>query len=125
MRAVIFDLWDTLVEWPAAEAAELRERIATLVGVTEDEFGRRWAESYRPSQTGPLATAYATLGVPDEHVDAEVAARHAFARRALHPRAGAAAVLAELRRRGIRLGLISVCSEEVPAAWSATELAGL
>jgi len=125
MRAVIFDLWDTLVEWPTAEAAALRQRIAALVAVTDDEFGRRWAESYRSSQTGPLAAAYAGLGVPGEYVDAEVAARHAFARRALRPRAGATAVLVELRRRGIKLGLISVCSEEVPSTWSETELAGL
>jgi putative hydrolase of the HAD superfamily len=123
MRAVIFDLWDTLVEWPAAEASAHRQRIAELVGVAEDEFGRRWADSYRASQTGPLAEAYAGLGLSGEHVEAEVAARHAFARRALRPREGATAVLAELRRRGVRLGLISVCSEEVPSAWPETELA--
>ncbi len=70
MRAVIFDLWDTLVEWPVAEARRLRERIAALVGVGEEEFGRRWRESYRPSQTGPLADAYRALGVPSEHVEA-------------------------------------------------------
>ena len=42
MRAVIFDLWDTLVEWPAAEAERLRDRIAALVGVADDEFAERW-----------------------------------------------------------------------------------
>jgi putative hydrolase of the HAD superfamily len=125
MRAVIFDLWDTLVEWPVAEAAVLQQRIAALVGVADDEFGRRWADSYRASQTGPLADAYVGLGLPGEHVGAEVAARHAFARRALRPRVGATGVLAELRRRGVRLGLISVCSEEVPSAWPETALAGL
>ena len=125
MRAVIFDLWDTLVEWPSDEAAVLQERIATLVGLPAEEFGRRWVASYRTSQTGPLAAAYAGLGVPGAHVGAEVAARHAFARRALRPRAGATGVLVELRRRGVRLGLMSVCSEEVPAAWPQTELAGL
>jgi len=125
MRAVIFDLWDTLVEWPAADAAVLQQRIAALVGVADDEFGRRWADSYRVSQTGPLAEAYVGLGLPAEHVEAEVAARHAFARRALRPRVGATRVLAELRRRGLRLGLISVCSEEVPSAWPESELAGL
>ena len=33
--------------------------------------------------------------------------------------------LAGLRERGVKLGLITVCSEEVPAAWPETELAGL
>ncbi len=36
---------------------------------------------------------------------------------------GAVEVLDELRRRGYKLGLISVCSEEVPVAWRETPLA--
>ncbi|MBA3718518.1 MAG: HAD-IA family hydrolase, partial [Actinobacteria bacterium] len=44
-------------------------------------------------------------------------------REALVPRPGAVEVLDELRRRGFKLGLISVCSEEVPQLWSGTELA--
>ena len=89
MRAVIFDLWDTLVEWPMDEAARLRERMAALVGVADDEFTQRWSAMYRASQTGPLADAYLTLGVPHDRVEAEVAARHEFARRVLRPRPGA------------------------------------
>jgi putative hydrolase of the HAD superfamily len=125
MRAVIFDLWDTLVEWPVEEAEVLRQRIASLTGHRPAEFDLRWAESYRASQTGPLADAYRDLGVPDEHLDGEVAARHEFARRLLRPRRGAKAVLAELRRRGLRLGLMSVCSEEVPIAWPEAGIADL
>ncbi len=125
MRAVIFDLWDTLVEWPVAEAAKLRARIESLVRVSEAEFERRWVEIYRTSQTGPLAAAYSELGVPAEHVAAQVAARHAFGRRVLRPRPGAAGALSELRADGIKLAVLSVCSEEVPAVWPQTELAGL
>src|SRR5262249_62316146 len=73
VRAVIFDLWDTLVEWPVGEAVRMRERMAAIVGVGEDEFLRRWAATYRASQTGPLADAYLALGIPSEEVDAEVA----------------------------------------------------
>ena len=124
-RAVIFDLWDTLVEWPAGEAARMRDRIAPLVGVAEEEFGRRWMAMYRASQTGPLANAFRVLGVPSEQIAAEVAERHAFARRALRARPGTTGVLAKLRGRGVRLAVLSVCSEEVPARWPQTELAGL
>lgn len=122
---MIFDLWDTLVEWPVVEAAAIRERIAELVGVGEDEFARRWTSIYRLSQTGPLAEAYRTLGVPDEHVEAQVGLWHAFVRGVLRPRPGAVGAVRELRRRGVRVGVMSVCSEEVPAAWPETELAGL
>ena len=125
MRAVIFDLWDTLVEWPVEEAAKLTDRLAELADVGAEEFGRRWQASYRASQTGPLADVYRSLGVPDHHVEAHVAARHDFARRVLRLRDGAAQALATLRQRGIKLGLISVCSEEVPVAWPESELAGL
>jgi len=126
MRAVIFDLWDTLVEWPAGEAARMRERMAALVGIPDDdEFMRRWTAIYRVSQTGPLADAYLELGVPHDRVEGEVAERHAFARRVLRPRPGATGVLAKLRRRAIKLAVLSVCSEEVPTTWPETELAGL
>ena len=46
-----------------------------------------------------------------------------WTREVLVPRPGAVEVLDELRRRGYRLGLISVCSEEVPKLWQHTELA--
>lgn len=125
MKAVVFDLWDTLVDWPVSEAEILKGRIAELVALEPDEFERRWRDGYRASQTGPLADSYRALGLPDEHVDEHVAARHDFGRRSLRLRDGARATLEALRARGIKLGLITVCSEEVPAAWADTELAGL
>ena len=125
MRAMIFDLWDTLVEWPVKEGEILKRMVAEHVSVGAAEFDRRWHASYRASQTGSLADVYRSLGVPEEHVDGDVAARHEFARRVLRLGDGVREALVELRRRGLRLGLISVCSEEVPAAWPESELAGL
>ena len=125
MKAVIFDLWDTLVEWPVADAEVLKEQLAALVTVDLEEFERRWRDGYRASQTGPLADSYRALGLPDEHVETHVAARHEFARKSLRLREGARETMARLRERGIKLGLITVCSEEVPAAWPESELAGL
>ena len=123
MRAVIFDLWDTLVEWPAEEAAVLKRAIAEHAG--GEDFDSRWQASYRASQTGPLAEVYRSLGVPDRHVDGHVKAAHEFARRVLRLRDGARETFAELRRRRVKLGLITVCSEDVPGVWPETELAGL
>jgi putative hydrolase of the HAD superfamily len=122
-RAVIFDLWETLVDWPLEEARRLTERIAVHVGLDDETFAQRWHENYVQRETGPLAAAYAALGVPEEHVHGLVAARHDLARRALVPRAGVLDTLDDLHARGLRLGLISVCSEEVPATWPSTELA--
>jgi putative hydrolase of the HAD superfamily len=125
MKAVIFDLWDTLVEWPVADAEVLKKELAALVTVDEEEFERRWRDGYRASQTGSLADSYRALGLPDEHIDTHVTARHAFGRRSLRLRDGARETMTRLRDRGIKLGLITVCSEEVPAAWPESELAGL
>jgi putative hydrolase of the HAD superfamily len=125
ISAVVFDLWDTLVEFPAREAEVLKARLAELTPHEPEEFERRWRDGYRASQTGPLAESYRALGLPDEHVADHVAARLAFGRTALRLRSGAREVLAALRDRGIRLGLITVCSEEVPTAWPESELAGI
>jgi putative hydrolase of the HAD superfamily len=124
-RAVIFDLWDTLVEWPAEDAELLKRSVAEQIEAEWEDFDRRWSESYRASQTGPLADVYRSLGLADDHVETHVAARHELGRRALRLEAGVAEALGELRRRGFRLGVISVCSEEVPAAWPESELAGV
>jgi putative hydrolase of the HAD superfamily len=124
-RAIVFDLWDTLVAWPVADADVLRRRTAELAGMNAEEFARRWRETYRLSQTGPLAAAYLALGLPDEHIEARVAEQHDFARRVLRPRPGAVAALGALRQRGVKLAVLSNCSEDVPAVWPASELAGL
>jgi putative hydrolase of the HAD superfamily len=122
---VIFDLWDTLVEWPASEGAKLVARLAALARQPADEFERRLQRSYRQLQTGPLAETYRELGIPAPDIAAAIEAHHDLARRTLRLRAGAAEALARLRQRGLKLAVISVCSEDVPARWPQSDLAGL
>ena len=40
--AVIFDLWETLVDWQVEEARTMLERVAQRVGVEPEEFHARW-----------------------------------------------------------------------------------
>jgi putative hydrolase of the HAD superfamily len=124
VRGVIFDLWQTLVDWPLEQSRALRRNLAERVGVSLEEMERRWLESHRARETGPLADALRAVGLADDHVEAHVAERYAVTRAVLHPRAGVVETLDELRRRGIRLGLISMCTEEVPGVWHETALAG-
>jgi putative hydrolase of the HAD superfamily len=124
-RAVVFDLWETLVDWPLEEAEALRRSLGERAGVSLAEVERRLGEHYLASQTRPLASVYRLLGVPEHEVEAHVEARVELTRRMLRPRDGVVETLAELRRRRIRVGLISMCSEDVPVAWPETELAGL
>jgi putative hydrolase of the HAD superfamily len=125
MKAMIFDLWDTLVDWPVDEAQALNRGLAEQIGLSDEEFGKRWQAHYIFSQTNPLGELYRAIGLPEEHVETHIAARHEFARAALRARDGAVQTLQELRRRGVRLGLISMCSEDVPVIWPETEFAGL
>jgi putative hydrolase of the HAD superfamily len=125
VRAVIFDLWDTLVEWPAEEGSKLTVTLAALAGLPVEEFDERLRASYRPLQTGPLAPVYRELGIAEPDLPAALAAHNDLARRALRLRSGGSRALARLRAYGLKLGLISVCSEDVPARWPETDLAGL
>src|SRR5439155_2064349 len=118
VRAVVFDLWETLALWPAARTSELFHELAERLG------GVDWADTYVERMTTPLETYYRSLGA-DTALAAELAAaRTAFTREILAPREGAVETLDELRRRGFRLGLISVCSEDVCLVWDETDFAG-
>ena len=125
MRAVVFDLWDTLVAWPVAEADVLRQRTATLVGRR-----RGGARAPLAGDVPALADGAARGGLPrDRHSGrayrrARIVEQHEFARRVLRPLCGAVAALRKLRRRGVKLAVLSNCSEDVPAVWPASELRG-
>jgi putative hydrolase of the HAD superfamily len=107
------------------DSITLREKVAASTGHDADRFTALWQETYRLRETGPLDRAFRALGVPDAEIEAHIEARYALTRRALVPRDGVLSTLAELHRRGFRLGLVSACTEEVPAVWPDTPFAGL
>jgi putative hydrolase of the HAD superfamily len=123
---VIFDLWNTIAEWPHDEWAEARLRVAERLGLTLAEFDERWyGELAHRRETGPMADVLAEFDLSPEAADEVVALRRAVTRRGLVPVRGAAETIAELRERDFRIGLITVCSEDVPALWPETEFHGL
>jgi len=127
-RAVIFDLWQTLVPWQADEANRFYDRMADAVGVERGRFREAWLAARPRRETGPIAGhLQALLGELDVEgdVDGLLALRRDWTKRTLVPRPDALATLAELRRRGHRLGLISVCTQEVPELWNETALGGM
>jgi putative hydrolase of the HAD superfamily len=127
-RAVIFDLWQTLVPWQVDEANRFYDRMAETVGVESGRFREAWLTGRPSRETGPIADHLrGLLGEleVDGDVDELLALRREWTKRALVPRPDALETLAELRRRGHRLGLISVCSQDVPDVWDETPLAGM
>jgi len=128
-RAVIFDLWQTLVPWDQEESERFQRRLAETVGVEPDRFWDSWLNAHHlPSRnTGPIVdhlnALFAELGVQPD-LEPVLSMRRERTRNVLVPRPDALPTLDELRRRGHLLGMISVCSEDVPDVWDETPLGG-
>jgi putative hydrolase of the HAD superfamily len=122
-RAVVFDLWETLVSWPVELSDELRRGWAAELQTTVERIDAFWygnPNSYRLRETSPLAVALEALrdsvgGNGD--VTALADARVALARRALSPAPEVLDTMGELRKRRILVGLISNCTEDVAMVW--------
>ncbi len=125
MRAVIFDLWDTIVDYDVEHSRATERRIAELLGTDPDEFSRTWRASRSERDGGSLADSFRSVGATDELLPVLLDLRRNAFRDVAVPREGALETLGELRRRGFRLGMISVCSEEVAELWEETPFAGL
>src|SRR5206468_3951427 len=126
VAAVIFDLWNTLADWPVEVWAEVRPGVAERLGLTPDEFDERWyGDLSEKRELGPMADSLVALGASPETVEEIVALRREVTQQGLAPRVGAVETIAELRARGFRIGLITICSDDVPALWPETPFHGL
>jgi putative hydrolase of the HAD superfamily len=119
LRAVIFDLWDTLALWPSGAFESVKDELSRHI----EDVDRVWETTYDRRQVGPIDEYFRSLGLDEGAVAECVRLRSAFTRRALVPREGALETLDELERRGFKRGVISVCSSDVEEAWDETELA--
>jgi putative hydrolase of the HAD superfamily len=127
-RAVIFDLWQTLVPFPVESAKEMYGRLVRTWGADPETFDGLWHRRRRERETGPiephLRSIAEELGLEGD-LEAVIAIRRDWTREALIPRADALPTLTELRRRGHKLGMISACSQDVPEVWDKTPFAVL
>ena len=119
MRAVIFDLWDTLALWPS----EAFEQVKRDLGAHIDDVEHVWTTTYHDRQVGSMESYFRGLGLDDAAVAECLRIRTDFTRDTLVPRDGAIETLEELQRRGFKRGVISVCSSDVEELWDETELA--
>ena len=125
-RAVVFDLFETLVDYDDRRSREFSSSVARLCDRDPEEFHRVWIEGRPVRETGPMAPYLASLGIDEEAMLGFLEFRRDWSRGILaQPRRGVLETLAELRRRGIGTGLITVCSEDVVDVWQETPFAGL
>ena len=121
VKAVIFDLWETLIDWDREANARLNVDLEALVG---GDFRERWQES-TAKYNGPIRAALSEAGVDDQHMDRVCDLRREYLRCCLVARAGAVDTLRRLRGEGFKTGLITVCSEDIETLWPESEFAGL
>jgi len=136
IRAVIFDLYGTLVpEFPHEDFSASIDHMASVLGADPVAFRDGWNDTVELRQTGGFATLEenvlaitAKLGLAEP---SSVDVTKALARRAemydrwFHPREGAIETLSELHARGFPLALISMCAPDTPPMWHASPFAGL
>jgi putative hydrolase of the HAD superfamily len=126
LRAVIFDLWNTIAVWPEDLWAETRPRVAEHLGLTVEEFESRWyGELAHMREMGPMSDVLALFDLTPEDVERVTALRREVTRKGLVPVPGAVETIAALRERGLKTGLITVCSEDVVSLWEETDFHGL
>jgi putative hydrolase of the HAD superfamily len=127
-RAVIFDLWQTLVPWPAEGASRMYDGLAEHFGAEPERFRELWLGGRRERELGPiephLRSLAAELGFEGD-VSAAATLRRDWTLEHFVPRPDAVPTLEELKRRGHLLGMISACSQEVPDLWEQTPFGGL
>jgi putative hydrolase of the HAD superfamily len=129
-RAVVFDLWVTLVTVPGQAFAEFRRGWARQLQVPVERLEEIWfsADVLHRLEKGPIRSAILEIARKldiEVDVDAVVSRRLELMRDALVPDDGVVETLIELRRRRLPTGLISNCTEDVPLVWDESPFAGL
>jgi putative hydrolase of the HAD superfamily len=132
--AVVFDLIGTLNRFSAARLEDVFVEMAAALDVPLVDYRRACAAVRSDWEAGrfPSVEAHAEhvcrvlARAPDpERIAAACASYLQFTRRALEPREGALQTLQHLRASGLRVGLITNCSSEVPLVWPTTLFAPL
>lgn len=133
-KAVIFDLFGTLVEkFPVDESLAVLEDIAVVLGVDFKEFTRAWWDSFDERHSGRYGSleddfrcVANKLGVfpspaqteQSAQIDIEYVGSHII------PRQGAVELLDYLKGEGYKLGMVSNWSDEIPRIWAGVSISG-
>jgi putative hydrolase of the HAD superfamily len=133
MAAVVFDFYGTLTPISPSEAwASNAARLASVMGVPPADLSRTLDESFPERISGALGDVRQTmqaiagrLGVrlTDAQLTEAAQTRRAVQESMFALRPEALSVIGTLRDRGLRIGLVSDCTSELPDAWSRLPLA--
>jgi putative hydrolase of the HAD superfamily len=135
LTAIVFDFYGTLTPFnPQAAWDDHIVRLAAMLGVTPGSLAEALDESYAERATGKLGDARQTLATlaarlgarpPAGALDEAYRMRQTLQESLMRPRPEAVPVIRELRDRGLRIGLVSDCTSELPGAWPRLQVAPL
>jgi putative hydrolase of the HAD superfamily len=127
VRAVVFDYFGTLTPTVLSMiTADEQRKLGAALGVDPDRLEAAWRASFVARSTGRTGALRATLRTLAEGVDGnpteagltEATEIRALAyRRSATPRPETVDVLGALRARGLRLAVVSDCSDELVVMW--------
>jgi putative hydrolase of the HAD superfamily len=124
-RAVVFDLWNTIAAWPHERWETIVIRLAERLGLTPRSSTRAGTGSSRScARRARSRTCWRGSTCTRGRRRGGLATPR---RDAPRPRSGRRVVetITALRERGLKIGLITVCSEDVPLLWEETPFHGL
>jgi len=134
-KAVIFDLFGTLIDnFTMSEYNSVLAEMAAILNAPLDVFKKLWAASFNDRVTGAhgdqrdsIRYICRELGikVSEAQIERAFQARLGFSRRTNIPREGSVKIIAQLRKSGYKVGLISDCTGEIPLVWNETPFSGL
>lgn len=133
-KAVIFDLYGTLVDDFASSVGQLHAEFVKALAVPSETFTKLWRQTTEMRVIGAFQTVEASieyvcdlLGAPltAKQLTRAVEIRLQLIKRTLGPRPDALETLARLKNDGYKIGLLSNCSIEILILWPQTAFAEL
>ena len=130
-RAVVFDLFGTIVDG-FASAPGYQEEFARALGVSHEALMTHWRQLTESRTLGEFQRVEDSIGhvcslmgasVSIEQINKAADVRLRLTRHALTPKPDAISTFGRLKACGLKIGLLSNCSIEIPIVWPETKLA--
>lgn len=132
IKAVIFDLFGTLIDsFNAQEYRQVLSEMASSLSIPENSFYELWSGSFNQRALGVYKTLEESFNfisrklnkpIDENGIEKAIRIRKDYTKRTLVPRQDAIDTLKQLIRLGLKIGLISDCTFEVPQMWNTTML---
>src|SRR4030095_2604240 len=133
-KAIIFDLFGTLVDDFVASVGQMHHEMAAALAAPYEQFITLWGQTAKMRIIGAFENLEANIkyvcdtmevSPSAEQLEKAVEIRMKYIRQALGRRPDAISTASELKNKGYKIGLLSNCSIEIPILWQETAFADL